>query len=136
MAKKKIKRFAELSPAKQIERWENVLRVLRALTPHERRRHWDMGVFGEQTDCGTVACAAGHCGLDTWFNRQGFRMTFGEDLWGSPETNLSSDGGALVEDFFGREGSREIFFDGTRRSVTQVIREVKGHIASLKEEAA
>jgi hypothetical protein len=68
-------RKAELRTTDEIdyvERWEQVLRVLEGLTPHEREKHFFMGIWGQETACGTVACAAGHCALDPWFRERGF----------------------------------------------------------------
>ena len=62
-----------------IERWVNVERVLNSMPEHDRQHHWDMGMWGEKTDCGTVACAAGHCGMDPWFRERGFELTFYKD---------------------------------------------------------
>jgi hypothetical protein len=56
-----------------IERYEQVKRVLEGLDEHARKHHWDMSIWGTKTDCGTVACAAGHCSLDPWFQERGFR---------------------------------------------------------------
>ena len=70
----KVKLWDDLTPAEKVERWEGVERVMKKLTPHQRKKHFDMGTWGEETGCGTVACVAGHCGLDPSFRRQGFRM--------------------------------------------------------------
>ena len=107
-----------------IERWENAVRVLRALTPHERRKHFNMEFWGEKTDCGTVGCAAGHCGLDPWFRRRGFKLEF--DHYGSGD--LSTD----VEKFFDADGVLAIFYDPTVRSVGTVIKEIQQHIKNIK----
>lgn len=114
--------FKKPTKEQLIERWENVLRVLQNLTPHQRRKHWDMGTWGEKTECGTVACAAGHCGMDRWFRRRGFgiELKFGECA--------ISD----VSSFFGYRGCEYIFYDFTKRPVGQVIKEVKEHIKWLK----
>lgn len=139
--------FKKLSRAKQIERWEQAKRVLKGLTPHERRQHFDMSVFGERTSCGTVACAAGHCGLDPWFNRRGLVMEF------RPEKNTwkkidSETGEGLeervitdyvakdnfdvdVERFFGPR-TNMVFFVGGERTVPEVIREIEGQIREMK----
>src|SRR6267378_1550966 len=74
-----MKHWDDITPKEQIARWEQVLRVLRGLTKHERKKHFNMGFFGQKTSCGTVACAAGHCGLDPWFRRRGFKLDFIED---------------------------------------------------------
>lgn len=52
-----------------VESWEQALRVLQQMTPHERKNHFDMRSWGHRTDCGTVACLAGHCYLDPWFQK-------------------------------------------------------------------
>lgn len=124
------KYWIHCSSKERIARWENVLRVLRKLTPHERRRHWQMNTFGEKTECGTVACAAGHCGLDPWFRRRGFKMNF---------TTHKFDGeeyfeGIIVRagDFFGEDGTNSIFHNGIPRSVRKVIAEVKAYVKELK----
>lgn len=132
-----------------IERWKQVARVLGDLTPHEKRQHFDMATFGYKTVCGTVACALGHCGLDPWFRRRGFRM----DMLDEPPYGVISDDliGRGLEplhpltkrcktlqwstspyEFFGNAGTREIFYNPSRRSVGAVIREVKAHIKALQ----
>lgn len=131
MTKQMIK-WDDATPEQQLMRWENVVRVLGALTPHERKKHWNMQSWGQKTECGTVACAAGHCGLDSWFRRRGFRLNFIYDgeSW---DTNLAEDDN-LVMDFFGYDGPRQIFYNGDRRSVSTVIKEVKAYIKDLKLE--
>ena len=129
-----MKSWYELSGKEQIARWENVLRVLRALTPHERRRHWNMNWWGNKTECGTVACAAGHCGLDPWFRRRGFKLEF-EMGWADDDPVCTMDH-EMVLDFFGSDGCANIFFNGQQRSVGEVIREVKAYLKQLREEVA
>jgi hypothetical protein len=135
--------------AQRIERWENVLRVLQNLTPHERKKRWDMGDYGHVNECGTVACAAGHCGLDPWFRRRGFKMDFfviHEYKRSLIEVHGFSVKEAIIEstesdfpemnapEFFGETGFDYIFNNGAQRSVCTVIKEVKNHIKILKEE--
>lgn len=122
--------------AAQVERWENVIRVLESLSPHEREKHWDMGDWVDLTECGTVACAAGHCGMDAWFQSQGFYLRFygvyvpfGEDAekydgWAAQMTDPSA--------FFGVIGADRIFYNTTARSVEVVLEEVKRYVAELK----
>ncbi len=95
--------FHTLSASDQIGRWENVLRVLNNLSPHEREKHWLMSSWGFETDCGTVACAAGHCGLDPWFREQGFKLDF--------VNGHHSIGEGYVANFFGSRGTGWIFFE-------------------------
>ena len=119
-----------------IERWENVLRVLRSLTPHQRKKHWDMRTWGMETECGTVACAAGHCALDPWFQKRGFQ---GSMVQGSDCRVLAFNGDTFTRDceviqFFGSHGTSRIFLNQNRRPVSAVIREVRSHIKWLKEQ--
>lgn len=53
------------------ERLEQALRVMEGLSQNEREHQFDMEVFARQTPHGIVACIAGHCGLDPWFQEQG-----------------------------------------------------------------
>lgn len=107
-----------------IERWSNAGRVLQAMPAHEREHHWDMGKWGLKTDCGTIVCAAGACGLDAWFRDRGFKLTFPR---GSREGKISD-----VAGFFGLEGSAKIFFDGRARTVDTVLGEVRGYVSQLQ----
>lgn len=111
-----------------IERWENVIRVLRALTPHERRRHFDMSVVLEKSPCGTVGCAVGFCMLDPWFQRRGLKARWDDSISGYVYPKYSK-----IDDFFGEAGTSSIFWDGTPRSVGTVIREVREHIKWLRD---
>jgi len=122
-----MKNWSDCTKRERIARWENVLRVLRALTPHERKQHWDMGTWGHRTECGTVACAAGHCGIDPWFTKRGFQ-TFEDKDDTSFKSGISND----VRTFFGLDGANEIFYDSNPRPVGKVIREVRAYIKQLQ----
>jgi hypothetical protein len=108
-----------------IERWTNAARVLDAMPAHERRKHWNMATWGEKTDCGTVACAAGHCGLDPWFRRRGFRLDFNKDQSNAKISDVSA--------FFGFEGTSRIFFNSDARPVSKVLGEVRAYVAELRK---
>lgn len=125
-----MKTFDSCTPKQRIERWQNVLRVLRALTPHQRREHWNMAIIGEKTACGTVACAAGHCSLDTWFRRRGYTGTYRTGWQGHIHLDTPDEW-----DFFGKEGADGIFFDTYARPVSTVIQEVKTYIKKLRSQA-
>ena len=58
-----------------IQRYRELIRVMKKLTPHEREHHFNMNSWGVKTDCGTVMCAAGFAGSDHWFRRQGFSFS-------------------------------------------------------------
>ena len=121
----KFKRWDDCSQEEQIERWQQVTRVLQNLSQHEKRHHFDMGIWGRKTDCGTVACAAGHCGLDSWFRRRGFALY----LTGRNRTRRFDPRG-----FFGEDGCFEIFLDTRQRPCSAVIKEIKAYIRQLKHE--
>ena len=113
--------FVDCSAEEQIERWERVERVLTELTPHERRKHFDMRGWARKTPCGTVACAAGHCGMDPWFRRRGFHISPNGDFKGMDVTA-----------FFGYHGTNHIFLNATKRPVSDVIKEVRAYVKQLK----
>lgn len=106
-----------------IERWTNAERVLALMPEHERLNHWDMSKWGIKTKCGTVACAAGHCGLDPWFRERGFRLDFN----GTTEGDISD-----VPGFFGIEGTARIFHNSKRRSVETVLSEIGGFVSEQR----
>lgn len=106
-----------------IEKWENVHRVLHDMPEHDRQKHWDMAHWGVLTECGTVACAAGHCGLDPWFRERGFKLDF---VQGSPDITPP-------ETYFGYEGTGRIFWDPTTRPVEAVEAEVAAFLQELKD---
>jgi hypothetical protein len=125
---------------KYIERFEQLIRVLRDLPRHERRKHFNMYNWGVETECGTTACAAGFCGLDPWFRRRGFKLA---RSFGSPiriiETKNHHGWDALHE-FFGYDAvmgtlectpeSAQVFNDP--RTVGEVIRAAQARIKQLK----
>lgn len=133
-----------------VERWQNALRVLTSMSRHERKKHFDMGSFGYQSECGTVACAVGHCSLDPWFRRRGFsasinddgelqlnhppkELLFGRDEWGTACINFFGDGAAGI--FFGRSCAAG-FFPQTYRGVTAAIRKHIKVLQSTEEHKA
>lgn len=132
-----MKLWDDVSKKTRIERWENVVRVLRSLTPHERRKHWNMHVWGEKTDCGTVACAAGHCSFDPWFRARGLKQNFTwfkGDEYSGPQWESDFDDESVVL-FFGLEGASSIFWNSSQRPVGTVIRECLAYIKELKAAA-
>ena len=112
----------ETSP--YVERWEQALRVLEGMTEHERTKHFNMGIWGAETDCGTVACLAGHCSLDPWFRDRGFRGKFSID-------GYLKFTDATPEGFFGERGNAHIF-TGPDETWEDVVESVKAHIDYLK----
>ena len=117
-----------------IERWQNVERVLTNLPPHEREKHWRMSTWGRTTPCGTIACAAGHCGMDPWFQSQGLRL---EPVPEGADDVARFSGrwpGSILPEFFGDIGHNKIFADAWPRMVDTVIEEVRDHIAWLQKQ--
>jgi hypothetical protein len=60
------------------ERLERAVAVLEAFVPSAELQ-FDIRMYCAEEGCGTAACAAGLCGLDPWFQKQGFR-TEGNDV--------------------------------------------------------
>jgi hypothetical protein len=108
-----------------VERWEQALRVLEAMTPHEREKHFNMGTWGEQTDCGTVACLAGHCALDPWFRGHGFSGEF------KPGYTVLTFPQADPQEYFGERGY-EYILTGPPYPWETIVHGVKEHIDYLK----
>ena len=134
-----MKLWDDCTLAQKIERWENVERVLKALTPAQRRREWDMANWGIQTECRTIACAAGHCGLDPWFRRRGFKLKPRKRREGNLMASAGGEGrfesSIYPEGFFGWNGAERIFYNAQPRPVSAVIREVRAYIKELRRAA-
>lgn len=133
-------KWEDATSQEKLLRWDHVILVLSKLTSHQRKEHFDMGEWGRKTECGTVACAAGFCGLNPWFRHRGFVLKFypiqhhyDEKPFYRLRTPDGEDIGARCIEFFGEEGS-EIFFTPLARSVNDVIKEVKGYIKMLQED--
>jgi len=72
------------------ERLQQAKRVMEGLTEQQRSNNFDINRFASESEFGVIACIAGHCGLDPWFQAQGF------------ETDIKdSNVNILPEDFFG-----------------------------------
>jgi hypothetical protein len=118
-------RYQMLSTRGQYQRWKNALRVMLRMKPHTREQHFDMSRFGIKTDCGTIGCVMGFCGLDKWFRQRHFKLRFqGEQGF--------MDGNAY--DFFGSHGER-IFMNTATRSWETVVAEMQPVVDELKREA-
>lgn len=95
--------FNELSHAEKVQRWERVRKVLRDMSKHQIKHHFDMGQWIRETECGTVGCAAGLCSIDPWFNRRGF----------ASKLEFGAHSGWTIHpcDFFGPIGYDDVFTD-------------------------
>lgn len=117
------------SKEEQIERWERILKMLKEMGPHKRKKHYNIETWGKKTPCGTVACIAGHAGRDKWFRRRGFRMELSE--WPAPSGPAFPE--TQPEDFFGLKGYTQIFKNMSLRTVEEAEVRVKEFIEELKE---
>lgn len=136
------KTWDEINQDQKIERWENVLRVLNKMTPHQRKKHFNMSEWASKTDCGTIGCAAGLCSFDPWFVRRGFKSKFKfckddidpkESFWDHDFTEM------YPEDFFGYYGYETIFINNEfvhhkgARVHAWVVKAVKAYIKELQD---
>lgn len=156
-----MKKWYECSMKEKLDRWVNAERVLRDMPNHDRVKHWEMAHWGISTECGTIGCAAGHCGLDPWFRKRGLKLkpvtlkelideniyldegdkvpeTYEELLIASPDDGIKPgqgefENGVDVCDFFGDE-SNDIFGNPDSRSVNDVIDEIREHINELQQD--
>lgn len=117
-------------------RYQQLIRVMRGLSKHQRKKHFDMRHWGHRTSCGTTMCAAGFCGVDPWFKRQGFRFTAN----GSGFTIKYRDKSSwdAIEEFFGlMKGERKEGYAIHRvfnfpETVNEVIEAAKERVAELR----
>lgn len=117
-----------------VERWEQALRVLESMTEHEREKHFDMSDWGKKTDCGTVACLAGHCSLDPWFIARGFVSQFVQTAHFSTgeQQRILRFTRFQPDDFFGDIGDDRVFMR-TGASYEETVVGVRKHIQYLKD---
>jgi hypothetical protein len=139
-----MKTWVDCTHKEQIERWTNVLRVLTKMTRHAREKHFDMSNWAEKTDCGTVGCAAGHCAMDPWFRRRGFKGEFRPYQYTDLPGFYWRFTGIEPEEFFGSDGHHRIFVntelcnpedeDESRGASAHraVVAEVREYIKELK----
>lgn len=109
-----VKLWPDLTDAEKLERWEQVEQVMLNMPEHERTQHFDMGTWGTHTDCGTVACVAGHCGLNPGFIAQGFELVSQVipgyfNGGGYVLEHITLDFSIQPEDFFGTRGDMKVF---------------------------
>lgn len=143
-----FKPFDELTKKEKLERWTNVVRVMQKLTKHQRKHHFFMENWGEETDCGTKACAAGFCGMDPWFQAQGIELQQDEskEVYGFRVDNVLLLGSSyslkiMLSKFFGYEGTRKIFYgeineigsQDLNKTYAQVMRQIRNHVKELSK---
>lgn len=122
-----------------ILRLENLIRVMRGLSRHERTKHFNMESWGEETECGTTMCAAGFCGSDPWFRKRGFKFVRYPNSRYGTVSYKGGDSWSAIQDFFGthpddgdvEDNGHRIFSKPT--TVGQVIRAAEKRIAQLRE---
>lgn len=110
-----------------IERWQQILRMLQEMPKHERKKHLDMRIWAEKTDCGTVGCVAGHAGLDAWFRKRGFKL-----IWRKLEGTWWPSFPVGDAYFFGYAGHTDVFM-ATQSTYSEVVRLTKSHIKLLEK---
>lgn len=115
-----------------IERYQQLIRVMDALPPHERELHFNMREWSVETDCGTTMCAAGFCGMDSWFRSQGFSLEKG--FSGKPVPQYRGESGWFALDGFFKKklniSVNHVFEDPN--SVDEVIAAAKKQINRIR----
>lgn len=93
------------------ERLQQAKRVLEGLSEEQRVHNFDINIVARHSARGIVACIAGHCGLDPWFQERGLVTLVGDPC-------SIGDVSIRPEDFFGT--SRPFFGShyGTDERVT------------------
>lgn len=136
-------KWDEIPHAERVLRWERVETVLTGMSEHEIDNHFDMSAWGRKTDCGTVGCAAGQCGLDPWFKRRGFGITFKPASWGGWQLEWE---GLQPQAFFGAVGYSVVFLAQVALTPTcqdrrprvqhkMVLKILRRYISELKQES-
>jgi len=92
---------------------------MQGLSDPQRVHNFNIGVFAIRSDFGVIACIAGHCGLDPWFQERGFFTTVGADLGSismAPEDFFGTD-----KPFFSYGAKRLVTFDDALRALDSAI---------------
>lgn len=133
--KKAFKSWYDLNQKQRIKRWENVLRVLKGLTKKQRENNFNMGSWLQyDPKCGTVGCAAGHCGLDPYFRSLGFEMNItvvNEDPDNLEWTENFSPAAYDPKAFFGSYGHNAIFLN-TSAEYEEIIYLIEKYLVDLR----
>src|SRR5437660_2654673 len=132
MTKKELRTYAL--------RFKQLIRVLKALTPHQRKKRFIMSDWTKETPCGTARCAAGYAAVDPWFIRRGFQLAFDSQAVEGPRFDQVDQWGAIRAFFgelpldgfdVGREHVQHPVF-AAPDTVTEVIRAAEKRIQILE----
>lgn len=114
-----------------IERTKKLLELDTILTDHEKTEHFDMRVWAQETECGTVACLAGHAAIQPWFKKRGFYLKY----VGSARAPATGDasGAWACNQFFGSGAYGDMFnYVSFNESWDDVMVRVRTRLALLK----
>jgi hypothetical protein len=127
-------KVGEPSARQLLERWQQAQRVLEEMSEYVIKNRFYMGSWGWRTECGTVACLAGHCGMDPWFRQRGFIFKprplgtgRGPPVWGL----VNAFPAQLPRQFFGDRGTENVLLQ-TSAWHEETLASVKREIAWLK----
>lgn len=134
-----MKEYNLCNNAERVERFQQAIRVMSDMTAERIENEFNMSTWGEKTACGTVACAAGWCAMDPWFNERGLMMaeiertdSYSGETW--VDFTFSKEGNA--SQFFGEAAvdavfTRASFMVGAKNSVdthSKVLQALKDHL--------
>ena len=107
------------------ERLQQAKRVLEGLSEEQRENNFEINVFARQSARGIVACIAGYCGLDPWFQERDFVTRVGDPY-------SIGDVSIPLAEFFGTVTPFLACFYGTDRvTVERALRALDEAIATL-----
>lgn len=136
-----FKHWDKVGLPEQIKRVEQLERVLNDMTPHERKRHFDMSSWGYQNACGTVGCAAGQAAFDPWFRRRGFKLELNGGATDDDEQTMSFS--VISPQFvFGARLTTGVFTNGKFTGdagggvYVKVMRAIRAYLNELRAELA
>lgn len=148
MTTQKYVKWDDATPEEQILRASKLVETLEGLTLHEQRKHFNMSDWLWKSECGTIGCAAGQCGVRPWFRNRGFKIDLVQDK--------DLDTGKLIKDsfsthfpelqteeFFGNDIDDNIFTNGKftkqgggREVYKQVLNAARLYVKKLRAEHA
>lgn len=144
MTTQKYVKWDDATPEERILRASKLVETLEGLTLHEQRKHFNMSDWLWKSECGTIGCAAGQCGVRPWFRSRGFKIDLVQDKYSDTgkliKDSFSTDFPALqTQEFFGDDIDDNIFTNdkftkqgGGREVYKQVLNAARLYVKKLR----
>lgn len=119
-----------------VERLQQAVRVMAGLSETDRA-HFDVDIWATVRDGNFVACVAGHCGQDPWFQAQGLFTYVGApdsreigSIYPHPIEFFGTDTAFYRHTYEPALGGRAVTVDDAIAALKQAIREFGGDESS------